>query len=155
MNAHAHCPHRRAGGTEKADSAYRWSQHCPPLSSRRTYWRTHSPGFSRARVGHRFYNPSTGRWISRDPIGVLQAFTSPGYPFYLRQRVKYVCCAKNKLPEPRLREGARFLENGQDDPATYYINSMNGLTGDLVGDWSRGIDAILDGVAADCKSAAK
>ena len=34
----------------------------------RPHSQTHTAGFSSARVGHRFYNPSTGRWLSRDPI---------------------------------------------------------------------------------------
>ena len=35
----------------------------------RTTTRTHTPAFSRARVGYRFYEPNLQRWLNRDPLG--------------------------------------------------------------------------------------
>ena len=48
-------------------------QRCPPIGGPRRRRRRASkkplyPGFCGAISGHRYYNPSTGRWLSRDPL---------------------------------------------------------------------------------------
>jgi hypothetical protein len=55
----------------------------------------------------------------------------------------------------KVREAEQWLEDGQEDPATYYVNTMNGLTGNLAKDWKNGIDGIRAQMAEDCKNAAK
>ena len=87
--------------------------------------------------------------------GILQIYSSPGYGFHIKLKAKYVCCAKNKLPELRARKAERWLEDGKEDPATYYINTMNGLTGKFASDRKNGIDGIAAQMAEVCKNAAK
>jgi RHS repeat-associated protein len=53
----------------------RWGGHVPAPASysprSRACRKRERPVFRGARSGFRFYNPSTGRWISRDPLGEL------------------------------------------------------------------------------------
>jgi RHS repeat-associated protein len=46
-------------------------QRCPPMGGRRrrASKKPLHPGFSGVISGRRYYNPSSGRWLSRDPIG--------------------------------------------------------------------------------------
>jgi uncharacterized protein RhaS with RHS repeats len=88
-------------------------------------------------------------------IGALQIYSSPGYGFNIKLNASYVCCAKNKFPELKVRETSSWLEDGEYSPSTYYVNTMNGLTGNLGRDWADGIKAITAQMAEDCKAAAK
>ncbi len=86
-------------------------QRCPPIGGPRRRRRCASkkplyPGFCGVVSGHRYYNPSTGRWLSRDPIGETGGRNLYGFvnndPANKFDKLGEKCCLLTWLPGSRI-----------------------------------------------------